>query len=481
AIWDPQGLMNPGKVVDAHPLDSNLRLGVDFNPRDFPTHFSFIPDDNLASFSRAALRCVGIGQCRKTRGGTMCPSYMATREEKHSTRGRARMLFEMVRGDVIRDGWRSKEVFEALDLCLSCKGCKSECPVNVDMATYKAEFLSHYYAGRVRPLHAYAFGLIMYWSRLAAISPRLANFFTQTPLLAAAAKAVIGVAPRGRLPPFANATFQDRVRGRPSAPDRSAPQVVLWPDTFNNYFHPETGLAAVEVLEAAGFRVTVPQGFMCCGRPLYDYGMLDLAKHRLRATMKRLRPWIRAGVPIVGLEPSCVSVFRDELLNLFPENKDAKRLQQQVLLLSEFLERKAPHMTWPKLARQALVHGHCHQKSVMSMADEQRLLEKLGIELEMPDSGCCGMAGALGFERGAHYDVSMACGERRLLPAVRRSSDDTLLIADGFSCREQIAQATGRRAMHLAEALELALQQAGPLSGPSVREDVAAPVGRSAV
>lgn len=483
AIWDPRGKMNPGKVVDAYPLDSNLRLGIDFNPRRRATRFSFIPDDNLGSFARASMRCVGIGQCRKTDAGTMCPSYMATREEKHSTRGRARLLFEMVRGDVIRDGWRSDEVFEALDLCLACKACKGECPVNVDMATYKAEFLSHYYAGRVRPAHAYAFGLIMYVARLASRAPRLANAVTQTPGLARMAKAVVGVAPQRRLPAFAPRTFQEWFRTRTEG-RRSGPEVLLWPDTFNNHFHPETAMAAVEVLEAAGYRVSVPPGFVCCGRPLYDYGMLGLAKRRLKATLRTLRPWIRAGVPLVGLEPSCVSVFRDELANFFPDDKDAKRLQQQALLLSEFLERKAPGLALPQLRRRVLVQGHCHHKSLMKMTDEESVLNKMGLDVDLPDSGCCGMAGAFGFEKGAHYDVSIACGERVLLPAVRRAAAGTLIMADGFSCREQITQTTGRHALHLAQVIQLALRDGVRPSRAMedrgehhARNDVAAPNG----
>jgi FAD/FMN-containing dehydrogenase/Fe-S oxidoreductase len=473
AIWDPTNKMNPGKVVDPYPLDSNLRLGVGYNPpADLKTHFSFIPDDNLGSFARATLRCVGVGDCRKTNTGTMCPSYMVTREEKHATRGRARLLFEMLRGEVIRDGWRSEEVKEALDLCLSCKGCKGDCPVNVDMATYKAEFLSHYYAGRLRPRTGYAFGLIMYWACAASLAPWLANLGTQLPLVSDLMKAALGIAPQRRIPAFAPTTFQTWFRQRgarnpdnhgavltryASSVTRPSPDVILWPDTFNNHFFPDTAAAAVEVLEAAGFRVSVPEGFFCCGRPLYDYGMLDLAKRRLQDTIAKLRPWIRAGTPIVVLEPSCATVFRDEMPNLFPHDEDAKRLQRQVLLLSEFLAQKAPDFAPPKLARRALVHGHCHHKAIMKMTDEVATLRKTGLDFTVLDSGCCGMAGAFGFEAGDHYDVSMKVGERVLLPAVRQAADDTLIVTDGFSCREQIAQTTNRRAMHLAEVLRLAL------------------------
>ncbi len=455
-LWDPEGKMNPGKVVDPYRIDQNLRLGTDYAPAQPKTHFSFHEDGG--SFAHATLRCVGVGKCRRETGGTMCPSYMVTREEMHATRGRARLLFEMLQGEVIADGWRSEHVKEALDLCLACKGCKGDCPVNVDMATYKAEFLSHYYAGRLRPRSAYAFGLIMYWARLAALRPEVANFLTQTPLLRTVAKAIAGVAPERRIPAFAPRTFQDWFRKR-GARNQGKPVVILWPDTFNNHFHPTTAAAAVEVLEAAGWQVQVPSQFLCCGRPFYDFGMLDLAKRHLRQILVALRPQIRAGVPIVGLEPSCVAVFRDEMVNLFPHDHDARRLHQQVFLLSEFLEQKVENYQPPKLARKALVQGHCHHKAVLRMDAEIAILNKLGLDYEIPDAGCCGMAGAFGFEAGDHYEVAVRAGERVLLPAVRQADADTLIIADGFSCREQIAQGTGRRALHLAQVLRMALRE----------------------
>jgi FAD/FMN-containing dehydrogenase/Fe-S oxidoreductase len=459
SAWDPQWKMNPGKIIDAYPRDRNLRLGADYRPARPTTHFHF-PEDN-GSFAHAALRCVGVGKCRRMESGTMCPSFMVTREEKHSTRGRARLLFEMLQGDVIR-GWKSEAVKEALDLCLSCKGCKGDCPVNVDMATYKAEFLSHYYAGRLRPRSAYAFGLIHRWSRVASWMPAVANFFTQAPIFSKAAKLIAGIAPERKIPAFAPQSFQQRAAKDNSRRNGRA-EVILWPDTFNNYFHPETAEAAFQVLEAAGYNVLVPQASLCCGRPLYDYGMLVTAKHLLRRVLDYLQPNLTAGTPIVVLEPSCAAVFRDELINLFPDDEDAKRLNQQTFLLSEFLEQKAPGFSPPRLHGKALVHGHCHQKALMGMAHEESLLRKLGVELAIPDSGCCGMAGSFGFERGERFEVSMRAGERVLLPAVRQAPERTLIIADGFSCREQIRQATDREALHTAQVLQLALQQ-GPAS-----------------
>ncbi|HEX7101773.1 MAG TPA: FAD-binding and (Fe-S)-binding domain-containing protein [Nitrolancea sp.] len=456
AIWDPSNKMNPGKVVEPNPMSSNLRLGTSYHPREPKTHFSFV-DDN-GSFAQATRRCVGVGACRRTEGGVMCPSFMVTREEEHSTRGRARLLFEMLEGEEIDGGWRDENVKGALDLCLACKGCKGDCPVNVDMATYKAEFLSHYFHRRLRPRSAYAMGLIMYWSRIAARAPLLVNLLTQSPLTARIAKFAAGIAPERRVPGFANQTFVSWFRGRPPR-NVGGPRVMLWPDTFNNHFHPKTAQAAVEVLESGGYQVLIPDRWVCCGRPFYDFGMLDQAEHALRQVIDTLRPAIEAGIPVVGLEPSCVSVFRDDMHNLLPYDEDAKRLYRQTYLLSEFLDQHVDQFDFPRLERKAIVHGHCHHHAIMKLDAEERVLQRLGLDYELLDSGCCGMAGAFGFERGEHYDVSVKAGERVLLPAVRAAADETLLIANGFSCREQIAQGSDRRALHLAEVVQLALRQ----------------------
>jgi FAD/FMN-containing dehydrogenase/Fe-S oxidoreductase len=461
AIWDPEGRMNPGKLVDPYRMDENLRVGLNYQPWQPDTQFAF-PEDR-GSFEQAVQRCIGIGKCRQERGGTMCPSYRVTREEEHSTRGRARLLFEMLHGEVIQDRWRDPYVREALDLCLACKGCKTECPVSVDMATYKAEFLSHYYQGRLRPLSAYAFGLIFRWARLASMAPRAANFFAQSPLLSGMIKALLGIAQARKLPLFAPQTFKAWFSKRTSG-NPKAPQVILWVDTFNNYFSPQIATAAVEVLEAAGFRVTVPSQHLCCGRPLYDYGMLDLAREKLREILKALETEIEAGIPVVGLEPGCISVFRDELLNFLPKDEHARRLSTQCFLLGDFLVQK--DYRWPRVpgnARQAfsssrkiLVHGHCHQKALMGMGSEAEVLRRMGLDCELLDSGCCGMAGGFGFEK-KHYEVSVKAGELVLLPALRNAPSDTIIVADGFSCREQIAQLTGRCALHLAEVIRMAL------------------------
>jgi FAD/FMN-containing dehydrogenase/Fe-S oxidoreductase len=455
AVWDPDGRMNPGNVSDPHPITSNLRLGAGYRPWEPATHFRY-PDDHY-EFSRAALRCVGVGKCRREGGGTMCPSYMVTREERHSTRGRAHLLFEMLQGNPITRGWRSDEVREALDLCLACKGCKNDCPVNVDMATYKAEFLSHHYKRRLRPVAAYSMGLIYWWARLASHLPRAANFITHAPLLGRGLKVLGGIAPHRDMPRFARETFRHWFEHRPEV-SRGGLRVLLWPDTFTNFLQPRIPRAAVEVLEAAGFEVAIPKRVLCCGRPLYDYGMLDLAKHLLRQILVALAAEIERGVPIVGLEPSCVATFRDELVNLFPHDERARRLSGQVLTLNELFERHASAWQPPELHRKALVHGHCHHKSILGFEGERRLLSRLGLDVELPATGCCGMAGSFGFEK-EKYGVSIACGERVLLPAVRRCTADTLIVADGFSCREQVAQTTGREALHLAEVMRLALRE----------------------
>jgi len=455
AAWDPQNKMNPGKVVHPNRLDDDLRWGATYAPWEPTTHFAFAADGG--SFAYAANRCVGTGKCRKHDGGVMCPSYMATREEKDSTRGRARLLFEMLEGDPQKSGWKDEAVKDALDLCLSCKGCKRECPVNVDMATYKAEFLSHYFEDRVRPRSAYAFGLMHRWARLAALAPGVANFVTQTPGLRSVAKAVAGMAPQRSIPRFAPQTFR-RWFERRAPRNVGRPDAILWPDTWNDHFHPTTAQAAVEVLEDAGFHVSIPRVALCCGRPLYDYGMLDGAAALLGRIVAVLGPQIRAGAILVGLEPSCVSVFRDEMPDLLHGSEIAKRFAAQTLLLSEFLEKHAPEYA-PKLDRTVLLQQHCHQKSVLDAGAQERLLQRMGVTVAMPDPGCCGMAGAFGFEAGAHYDVSIKLGERALVPAVRAASEETVIVATGFSCREQIAQMTDRRALHPAQLLKLAIDE----------------------
>jgi FAD/FMN-containing dehydrogenase/Fe-S oxidoreductase len=464
AIWDPENRMNPHKVVDPYPIVSNMKLGAGYHPsQPEPLYFSY-PEDG-GSFAHAALRCVGAGACRDTSEGTMCPSYMVTLDEEHTTRGRARILYEMLEGDTITDGFKSDDVHEALDLCLSCKGCKGDCPVSVDMATYKAEFLSKYFKGRLRPPEAYSMGLIMVHARLAARMPRVANALMQAPLIGAAIKRAGGISPERAMPPFAPQPFQSWFERRGAVNPNGDP-VVLFPDTFNNFLHPEPMKATVEVLEAAGFRVVVPEQPVCCGRPLYDYGMLPTARRFLQRLVDVLGPHVRAGTHIVGVEPSCIAVFRDELVSILPHDEDAKRISKHTLTLAEFLQQHAQDWDVPRLDRRALVHGHCHQEAVMGMSAEQRLYERMGLDAEVLDSGCCGMAGSFGFEAG-HYDISVKIGEHKLLPIVREAPAETLLIADGFSCKTQVEQLTDRRPLHTAQVIKMAMDH-GPegVAGP---------------
>jgi FAD/FMN-containing dehydrogenase/Fe-S oxidoreductase len=460
AVWDPDWKMNPGKVVLPNKLDADLRLGADYRPWQPETHFKFPADHG--SLAEATLRCVGVGKCRQQEGGVMCPSFRVTREEKHSTRGRAHLLWEMSKGDVLRGQWQDEDVKSSLDLCLSCKGCKSECPVAVDVATYKSEFLSHHYEGKLRPLNHYAFGQIDRWARLASWATGIANLVTQTAGLSYAVKWLGGISVERRIPAFAHQSFRRWFENRDDSQQMQARDryVVLWPDTFNNYFYPKTAIAAVEVLEAAGYQVRLPHRNVCCGRPLYDFGMLDRAKDLLKRALADLEQEIAGGIPVVVLEPSCASVFRDELVNLFPEDSRAKKLSEQVFLFSEFLQKKAPDFRLDRLGLRALVHGHCHQKSIMKMTDEEAILQRIGVDFESPAPGCCGMAGGFGFEK-EKFNLSIAIGELELLPAVRKTPADWLIIADGFSCREQIRQCTGRHALHLAEVMHLALSKSG--------------------
>lgn len=454
AIWDPEGRMNPGKIVHAYRPDENLRLGTGYQPKPVEAVMHFTAD--RGDFARTVLRCVGVGECRK-KDGTMCPSYKATGEEMHSTRGRAHLLFEMLNGGradgVLRGGWNEPAVKEALDLCLSCKGCKKECPVKVDMAAYKAEFLWHWYRAHSRPPGAYVFAFVDRWARWAEHAPGLVRWAARSPPLAGVAKRMLGIARERQLPLVAPRSFLRAFE----ATEAGGREVLLWPDTFNNHFHPEAAHAAVRVLRHAGFTVRVPAAPVCCGRPLYEAGFLDEARRYLEHVLHVLGDDLHRGTPIVVLEPACLSVFREELPLMLPRHEQAKRLAAQAVLFPDFLQREAPHAEFAGLDAAALVHGHCHHKTVLGFEAEEKLLrDRLRLAVDLPDTGCCGMAGSFGFE-AEKYAVAQACGERVLLPAVRRTSPETLVIADGFSCREQILQGTGRVAMHVAQVVEGAI------------------------
>ncbi|OEV01432.1 dimethylmenaquinone methyltransferase [Streptomyces qinglanensis] len=470
ALFDPGNRMNPGKVVAPARVDEHLRLGAQWRPESHETHFGY-PGDG-GSFNRAVMRCVGVGNCRSRHGGVMCPSYRATGEEEHSTRGRARLLFEMLNGhadSVVSDGWRSTEVKDALDLCLACKGCKSDCPVGVDMATYKAEFLSHHYEGRLRPAAHYSLGWLPLWARLSRVAPRAVNALLHAPALARAGKALAGVTREREAPMFAQRSFVQwwSARGRPE-PDPADPRtVLLWPDTFSNHLQPAVAKAAVRVLEDAGFRVAVPTQAVCCALTWISTGQLDTAERVLRRTVTALRPWIEAGTKVVGLEPSCTAVFRSDAPELLPDDEDVQRLSRQFRTFSELLLDEASE-GWrpPSLGRSATVQTHCHQHAVMRYDADRELMRRSGIDADVLDEGCCGLAGNFGFEQ-EHYSVSMKVAEQGVLPAVREAATSSLVLADGFSCRTQIEQGgTGRRPLHLAEALAMGLDGSLPAEHP---------------
>jgi FAD/FMN-containing dehydrogenase/Fe-S oxidoreductase len=465
AIFDPGDKMNPGKVVHPARLDEHLRLGGDWTPATPQDLFFRFPADG-GSFAQAANRCVGVGKCRHhdNKGGTvMCPSYQVTHEEEHSTRGRARLLFEMLDGhgdSPVKGGWRSEAVRDALDLCLSCKGCKTDCPANVDMATYKAEFLAHHWKGRQwrRPRSDFALG----WLPLAARAVsrlRLApvvNTLTHTPGLHRAATLLGGLEHR-EVPLFAGETLQQWYARRGPQGDGHRGTVVLWPDTFSNYFHPHVGQAAVEVLESAGWRVSIPEEPGCCGLTWISTGQLATGKRILQKTVAALAPHVRAGGYVVGLEPSCTAVFRSDAPELFPDDQDVLRLRDHTLTLAELLTEHTPGWEPPALRRPVLAQVHCHQHAVMGWDADEKLLKNAGADTEHLETGCCGLAGNFGFQRG-HGEMSRALAERALLPRLRSASSGAVVLADGFSCRTQIHEldSGGRDAMHLAELLATA-------------------------
>jgi FAD/FMN-containing dehydrogenase/Fe-S oxidoreductase len=454
--FDPDYQMNPGVIVDPEPLDANLRLGPRYQPKPVRTRFDFSADGGLAG---AALKCVGIGKCRKTDAGVMCPSYMATREEMHSTRGRARLLHEALSGDLLPNGFADDALYESLKLCLSCKACKSECPASVDMAAYKAEFLANYYELHWRPPAVRFFARIHEIARLAAMAPNVANALTDG-AAGSIVRRALRLHPQRKLPRFARQPFRAWFAAR-ELRNVSAPEVMLFPDTFNNFFEPEVARAAVEVIERAGFRVVIPPRDLCCGRPLYEAGMVDAARRRLLDGLELLGPFAQRGVSVVGLEPSCILTFRDELPAMFPHSSEAHTLARSVMLLDEFLAAQVPDFRPPAFRGRALVHGHCHQKSLAGMGSELSILGKAReLTVEAPDAGCCGMAGAFGYD-SHRFDISRAIGERVLIPAIQQSPADTMIIADGFACRSQIRQfCADRWPLHLAQALNLAADAA---------------------
>lgn len=469
AAFDPHGMMNPGRVVAPRPLDADLRIRS--APPRLPTASRLALTADRGDLAAATRRCMGVGKCLNASGGVMCPSYRATREERHSTRGRSRLLFEMLNGGVVRGGWRSAQVLEALDLCLGCKGCKVECPVNVDMATYKVEFLDRHYAGRVRPASHYSMGYLPRWLRLGARVPALVNLVASS-RLAGAVKLVAGIAPERSLPHLAPETLQ-RASRRHSGPlgrgylVGGRGQVLLWPDTFTNHFDPEIGLDAIAVLESLGYSVELPDRAVCCGLTWLATGQIERARRVLRRSLDTLQPWLAAGVPIVGLEPSCTALFRSDALQLLPDHPAARAAAAGFRTFAEVVAAAQPEWEPPTERLRALAQVHCHQHAELGFGADRRVLESLGVELEVLDAGCCGMAGSFGFERD-HYDVSVRCADAGLLSAVRVADPAVTVLADGFSCRTQIRQLTSRQPVHLASLVARLLERRGSAPSPAV-------------
>jgi FAD/FMN-containing dehydrogenase/Fe-S oxidoreductase len=450
AIWDPQGRMNPGKLVDALPLDANIRYGPTYRTSSLvPAYFSFADDDG--SIQVAAERCVGVGRCRRDDTGVMCPSYRVTRDEKHSTRGRAKLFAEMFQGEVTPESWRNKDVLSALDLCLSCKGCAVDCPMRVDMATYKAEFLSHYYARRLRPASAYALGLIPWSARIATRLPGAANAVLQGRTLGRVVKRLGGLSTKRPAPRFATVGFRRSAVARRAA-EVASPTVVLWPDTFSDVYEPGRAAATLAMLEAAGERVAVPRSWGCCGRPLYDMGMLDLAKRTLRRVLDILDPWTSLGLPIVVPEPSCLATFKDELPRLLADDPRARRLSESARSLSEHLCAIGWEPKQRVSGQRVLVHPHCHQRAAIGTDADRAVLERAGFSVEILDAGCCGLAGSFGF-RVEHDAISRRIAETKFLPALQDLDPEVALIIDGFSCRTQAQHLQVRTGSSLAELL----------------------------
>lgn len=458
--FDPSGLMNPGKIIDGPPIDGALRYGAAYRTVPVKTFFDWSKE---GGFAQAAELCSGVGACRKKTDGTMCPSYMVTREEEHSTRGRANLLRAVLSGVLPPGELTGRRLHDALDLCLECKGCKAECPANVDMAKLKYEFLAHYHEANGLPLRSWAFGNFRALARAGSAAAPLSNWLGALPPVRWALDVAGGVDRRRPLPPFARGGFDRWWKARARAANgarKPAPRgtVALFPDTFMLYNYPQVGRAAVELLERLGYDVILAQAG-CCGRTMISKGLLKQAARAAARNVEALLPLAADGIPILGLEPSCILTFRDEVPDLVPGD-DARLLARRTMLIDEFLA--AEHRRSPLPLRtggaggRVLLHGHCHQKALAGTAAAREVLAAAGFTVEEVDSGCCGMAGSFGFER-EHYEISMAVGERRLLPAVRALPAETPVVAMGVSCRQQIQHGAGRRALHLVELLRGAL------------------------
>ena len=459
--FDPQGIMNPGKIIDCPPMTENLRYGPDYQTTAIATTLDFSADTDFAG---AVEMCNGMGACRQ-HGGVMCPSYLATRDEEHSTRGRANLLRAALSGDLPEGAMTSRRLYDALDLCLECKGCKSECPSGVDMAKLKYEFLENYYRSNPMPLRSKVFAHINRFSRMGSRFAPFSNWAAVSPVGKLLASTLLGVHPRRRLPPFAVRSFPNwfdsrvDLKERTSAAPASANKVALFNDTFMNYNYPEIGIACVEVLEAAGFEVELVNAG-CCGRPMLSKGLVKEAAQQARDNIDRLYALAEQGIPIVGCEPSCLLTLRDEYPELLQDER-AQAVAQGSYLIDEFLamlqEQGRLELAFRDVPKKIMFHGHCHQKSLVGTDSSLQVLGlPPGYQVELIDSGCCGMAGSFGFEK-EHYEISMKIGEQALFPAINAKDPEWEVAVMGVSCRQQVEHGTGRRARHLVEVLRDAL------------------------
>ncbi|MBI2879534.1 MAG: FAD-binding protein [Candidatus Rokubacteria bacterium] len=455
AAFDPKGRMNPGKIVDCPPMTEHLRYGPAYRTWEPSTLLDFSGQGGVAA---AVEMCNGVGACRKRLDGAMCPSYMATGDEEHSTRGRANALRAVLSGALPREEFTGRRLYEVLDLCLECKACKAECPANVDMAKLKYEFLAHYHAAHGLPLRNRLFGRIETLNRLGSRLAPLSNWIAGSAPSRWLLERFAGIDRRRPLPPFARQPFTAWFRRHAPSGDGRRGRVALFHDTFVTYNAPAIGIAATRFLEAAGYQVVLPDK-RCCGRPLISTGMLGEARAHAAWNVARLLPLVQEGVPVVGLEPSCLLTLRDEYVDLL-RSPEAKAVAEASVLFEEFLRREAEAwkgLTFAPGPGRVLLHGHCHQKALAGTAATVAALRRAGYEVGEVDAGCCGMAGAFGFER-EHYDLSLAIAARRLVPALRAAGEGVEVCAPGVSCRQQIEHTTGRRARHPAELLWAALR-----------------------
>jgi Fe-S oxidoreductase len=459
AAFDPAGIMNPGKIVRAPPMDENLRFGQEYATRSLDTYFSY---DREGGFQRAVEMCSGVGHCRKRLVGTMCPSYMATLDEEHSTRGRANALRAALNGRPnFPQGLASPDLTRVMDLCLECKACKAECPSSVDMAKLKYEFLAQRGRERGFPLRSHLFARIDQINRLLSPIASAANLLLRSWPSRRILELVAGIDRRRRMPALAPQRFSRWFGKRTYRRGGTRGEVVLFNDTFLEHNEPQVGMAATFLLESAGYKVVLPEQQLCCGRAAISRGMLDLAQTKARRTLDVLGQFAERGWPIVGIEPSCLLSFRDDYRDLVGDHPAVERVADSSYLLEEFLGQRLEEgdleIEFTSTARQILFHGHCHQKALSSTAPTLRLLDlPPNFSAAEIASGCCGMAGSFGYEK-EHYDISMKVGDERLFQAIREAGDDVVIAAAGTSCRHQIADATGRRAVHWAEVLAEAL------------------------